>query len=165
MRCVRLVCYVYVRCLLDVDDIFDLEKKVLSITLRCSPKFTHAPRFRTHCSSCYDTAFFLPRCAEDVRELFFNTHDRGDDLDDDKHRANCRPTHTTCAHIMASEKEIGAPFTLASLPTAISARDGRTHAASVCSISGTKKRKRTEIAVGLDGEGVSIYSVGGASYT
>ena len=66
---------------------------------------------------------------------------------------------------MASEKEIGAPFTLASLPTAISARDGRTHAASVCSISGTKKRKRTEIAVGLDGEGVSIYSVGGALYT
>lgn len=72
---------------------------------------------------------------------------------------------TRRAHIMASEKEIGAPFTLASLPTAISARDGRTHAASVCSISGTKKRKRTEIAVGLDGEGVSIYSVGGASYT
>ena len=72
---------------------------------------------------------------------------------------------TRRAHIMASEKEIGAPFTLASLPTAISARDGRTHAASVCSISGTKKRKRTEIAVGLDGEGVSIYSVGGALYT
>lgn len=72
---------------------------------------------------------------------------------------------TRRAHIMAFEKEIGAPFTLASLPTAISARDGRTHAASVCSISGTKKRKRTEIAVGLDGEGVSIYSVGGASYT
>lgn len=61
---------------------------------------------------------------------------------------------------MSSDQEIGAPFTLASLPAAISARDGRTHAASVCSISGTKKRKRTEIAVGLDGEGVSIYSVG-----
>lgn len=66
---------------------------------------------------------------------------------------------------MPATKEIGAPFTLASLPTAISARDGRTHAAGVCSISGSKKRKRTEIAVGLDGEGVSIYSVGAASYS
>ncbi|KAF1968167.1 hypothetical protein BU23DRAFT_541486 [Bimuria novae-zelandiae CBS 107.79] len=60
---------------------------------------------------------------------------------------------------MSSDQEIGAPFTLASLPHEISFRDGRTHAASVCSISGTKKRKRTEIAVGLDGEGISIYSL------
>jgi hypothetical protein len=61
---------------------------------------------------------------------------------------------------MSPDQEIGVPFTLASLPHSISCRDGRTHAASVCSISGNKKRKRTEIAVGLDGEGVSIYSVG-----
>ncbi|KAJ4356796.1 uncharacterized protein N0V89_004833 [Didymosphaeria variabile] len=47
---------------------------------------------------------------------------------------------------MSSDQEIGAPFTLASLPHSISSHDGRTHAASVCSISGTKKRKRTEIA-------------------
>ncbi|KAF2438367.1 hypothetical protein P171DRAFT_398295 [Karstenula rhodostoma CBS 690.94] len=60
---------------------------------------------------------------------------------------------------MSSDQEIGAPFTLASLPHSISSRDGRTHAASVCSISGNKKRKRTEIAIGLDGEGVSIYSL------
>ncbi|KAL5440167.1 hypothetical protein PMIN06_009740 [Paraphaeosphaeria minitans] len=60
---------------------------------------------------------------------------------------------------MSSVQEIGAPFTLASLPHSISSRDGRTHAASVCSISGNKKRKRTEIAIGLDGEGVSIYSL------
>ncbi|KAJ4290207.1 hypothetical protein N0V90_010422 [Kalmusia sp. IMI 367209] len=60
---------------------------------------------------------------------------------------------------MSFDKEIGAPFTLASLPHPISTRDGRTHAASVCSISGTRKRKRTEIAVGLDGEGISIYSL------
>ncbi|KAK7193274.1 hypothetical protein DPSP01_008125 [Paraphaeosphaeria sporulosa] len=60
---------------------------------------------------------------------------------------------------MSSDQEIGAPFTLASLPHSISSRDGRTHAASVCSISGNKKRKRTEIAIGLDGEGISIYSL------
>ncbi|KAF2681513.1 hypothetical protein K458DRAFT_371944 [Lentithecium fluviatile CBS 122367] len=60
---------------------------------------------------------------------------------------------------MSFDKEIGAPFTLASLPKSIGQSHGRTHAASVCSINGTKKRKRTEIAVGLDGEGISIYSL------
>lgn len=54
---------------------------------------------------------------------------------------------------------IGAPFTLASLSKPISSTNGHVHAAGVCSISGIKKRKRTEIAVGIDGEGVSIYSV------
>jgi hypothetical protein len=55
---------------------------------------------------------------------------------------------------MSFSHETGAPFTLATLPT-----NGRSHAAGVCSISGIKKRKRTEIAVGLDGEGIFIYSV------
>lgn len=63
------------------------------------------------------------------------------------------------ANIMSSEQAIGAPFTLASLPKPISSTNGRVHAAGVCSISGIKKRKRTEIVVGLNGEGVSIYSV------
>ncbi|KAF2646231.1 hypothetical protein P280DRAFT_464468 [Massarina eburnea CBS 473.64] len=60
---------------------------------------------------------------------------------------------------MSSFTEIEAPFTLASLPHAIGQSDGRPHAASVCSISGIKKRKRTEIAVAIDGEGISIYSL------
>jgi hypothetical protein len=60
---------------------------------------------------------------------------------------------------MSSSERIGAPFTLATLSKPVGSTSGRMHAASVCSISGIKKRKRTEIAVGLDGEGVSIYSV------
>lgn len=60
---------------------------------------------------------------------------------------------------MSFDREIGAPFTLASLPKPVSSTNGRIHAAGVCSISGIKKRKRTEIVVGLDGESVSIYSV------
>ncbi|KAF2706073.1 hypothetical protein K504DRAFT_537009 [Pleomassaria siparia CBS 279.74] len=60
---------------------------------------------------------------------------------------------------MSFDKEIGAPFTLASLPRPINALGGCTQAASVCSISGLKKRKRTEIAVGVDGEGILIYSL------
>ncbi|KAF2794292.1 hypothetical protein K505DRAFT_304298 [Melanomma pulvis-pyrius CBS 109.77] len=60
---------------------------------------------------------------------------------------------------MSFDKEIGAPFTLASLPRPINTTGGRTQAAGVCSISGSKKRKRTEIAVGVDGEGILIYSL------
>jgi hypothetical protein len=60
---------------------------------------------------------------------------------------------------MSFNKELGAPFTLATLSRPASTTNGRIYAAGVCSISGIKKRKRTEIAVGLDGEGVSIYSV------
>ncbi|EDU48803.1 hypothetical protein PtrSN002B_010311 [Pyrenophora tritici-repentis] len=60
---------------------------------------------------------------------------------------------------MSFDQPIGAPFTLASLSKPISSTNGRVHAAGVCSASGAKKRKRTEIAVGIDGEGVSIYSL------
>ncbi|KAH9877841.1 hypothetical protein J1614_003058 [Plenodomus biglobosus] len=60
---------------------------------------------------------------------------------------------------MSSDQPIGAPFTLATLSKPVAASHGRVHAAGVCSISGIKKRKRTEIAVGLNGEGVSIYSL------
>jgi hypothetical protein len=58
-----------------------------------------------------------------------------------------------------SSNEIGAAFTLATLSKPVCSTNGRIHAASVCSLSGIKKRKRTEIAVGLNGEGISIYSV------
>jgi hypothetical protein len=64
---------------------------------------------------------------------------------------------------MSSEQKIGAPFTLASLPRPINTGTGRTQASGVCSISGTKKRKRTEIVVGVDGEGILIYSVGNSN--
>ncbi|KAF1933190.1 uncharacterized protein M421DRAFT_52627 [Didymella exigua CBS 183.55] len=60
---------------------------------------------------------------------------------------------------MSSDKEIGAPFTLASLSKPVSSTNGRIHATGVCSISGIKKRKRTEIVVGVEGECISIYSL------
>ncbi|KNG52774.1 hypothetical protein DDE82_006590 [Stemphylium lycopersici] len=60
---------------------------------------------------------------------------------------------------MSSDQPIGAPFTLASLSKPISSTNGQVHAAGICSVSGIKKRKRTEIAVGVDGEGVSLYSL------
>ncbi|PSN66301.1 hypothetical protein BS50DRAFT_635441 [Corynespora cassiicola Philippines] len=60
---------------------------------------------------------------------------------------------------MSFDKEIGAPYTVASLPKPIDSVNGRTQASGVCSISGAKKRKRTEIAVGVDGEGILIYSL------
>ncbi|OAG23443.1 hypothetical protein CC77DRAFT_984377 [Alternaria alternata] len=60
---------------------------------------------------------------------------------------------------MSFDQPIGAPFTLASLSKPIGSTNGHVHAAGVCSLSGIKKRKRTEIAVGVDGEGVSIYSL------
>ncbi|OSS44764.1 hypothetical protein B5807_10630 [Epicoccum nigrum] len=60
---------------------------------------------------------------------------------------------------MSSDKEIGAPFTLASLSKPVGSTNGRIHATGVCSISGIKKRKRTEIVVGVEGECISIYSL------
>ncbi|KAF1847174.1 uncharacterized protein K460DRAFT_306091 [Cucurbitaria berberidis CBS 394.84] len=60
---------------------------------------------------------------------------------------------------MSFDQAIGTPFTLASLSKPVRSTNGRVHAAGVCSASGVKKRKRTEIVVGLDGEGLSIYSL------
>lgn len=60
---------------------------------------------------------------------------------------------------MSSNREIETPHTLASLQRPIDSTNGRTLAAAVYSLSGSKKRKRSEIAVGTDGEGISIYSI------
>jgi hypothetical protein len=51
-------------------------------------------------------------------------------------------------------------FTLASLPHPIDGHHGRILTATVSALSPiSKKRKRSEIAVSVDGEGVNIYSV------
>ncbi|KAF2138747.1 uncharacterized protein K452DRAFT_233813 [Aplosporella prunicola CBS 121167] len=60
---------------------------------------------------------------------------------------------------MSSGKELEAPHTLASLPKPIDALNGRTLASTVYSLSGARKRKRSEIAVAVDGDGLSIYNV------
>lgn len=54
---------------------------------------------------------------------------------------------------------IEAPHTIATLPTPLDANNGRTQAAPVHSLRGSKKRKRHEVAVGVDGETVNIYNV------
>lgn len=51
------------------------------------------------------------------------------------------------------------PYALASLPKPLDAEKGRIFCANVYSLSGSKKRKRREVAVGVDGESVNIYNV------
>ncbi|KAF2772992.1 hypothetical protein EJ03DRAFT_324044 [Teratosphaeria nubilosa] len=50
-------------------------------------------------------------------------------------------------------------YAIASLPRPFDAEHGQVHAASVHGIRNSKKRKRHEVAVGSDGEGVNIYNV------
>ena len=52
------------------------------------------------------------------------------------------------------------PHILASLPRSIDHSDGRYVASEVYGgAPGSKKRKRSELAVGIDGEGVNLYDV------
>lgn len=57
---------------------------------------------------------------------------------------------------MSFGKAIETPHTLASLPPSV---HGRTLASIVYGLRGSRKRKRTEVAVSVDGEGVNIYNV------
>lgn len=102
----------------------------------------------------------LPFCRSS--NLFFDRLDRATKAraSPDGSRRPQLNRHSGLANIMSFDQPIGAPFTLASLSRPIGSTNGHVHASGVCSISGIKKRKRTEIAVGVDGEGVSIYSVG-----
>lgn len=79
-------------------------------------------------------------------------------------RTHAAPTSPPCLvwqNTMSSQSQsrIGAPFSLASLPRPGAGTAGRTQAAGVYSISGTNKKKRAEVAVAVDGEGISVYSV------
>ncbi|EKG16982.1 hypothetical protein MPH_05808 [Macrophomina phaseolina MS6] len=60
---------------------------------------------------------------------------------------------------MSSGRELEAPHTLASLPKPIDAVHGRTLASTVYSLSAARKRKRSELAVSVDGDGISIFDV------
>lgn len=52
------------------------------------------------------------------------------------------------------------PYTVATLPQPIDRKDGRYVVGDVHGgAPGTKKRKRSELAVGVDGEGVNLYDV------
>lgn len=54
---------------------------------------------------------------------------------------------------------IQAPYTLAKLPLPLHASQGKTLAADVYTVAGSKKRKRSELAVAVDYEGINIYDV------
>ena len=61
---------------------------------------------------------------------------------------------------MASEYRIHRPYVLAALPRPLDHTDGRIVAREVYGQrEGQKKRKRTELVVGVDGETTSIYDV------
>jgi len=60
---------------------------------------------------------------------------------------------------MPGEALLEAPFTLASLPRPYDATSGRSHASPVYGLRGQRWRKRSEVAVAVDGDGVSIYNV------
>jgi len=52
-----------------------------------------------------------------------------------------------------------APYTIASLPKPLDKENGQTRATPVYGLKDSKKRKRHEVVVGVDGESVSIYNV------
>lgn len=51
------------------------------------------------------------------------------------------------------------PYAIAALAKPLDGKHGRIVGASVHSIAGSRKRKRHEVAIGVDGESVSIYHV------
>lgn len=51
------------------------------------------------------------------------------------------------------------PSVLAQLPRPLQASAGRTQVGEVFSLAESKKRKRYEVAVAVDGEGLNIYNV------
>ena len=62
---------------------------------------------------------------------------------------------------MPSRFSIHNPYALVSLPRPIDHLNGRYYVSEVYGgAPGTKKRKRSELAVGIDGEGLNLYDVG-----
>jgi hypothetical protein len=54
---------------------------------------------------------------------------------------------------------VEAPHAITTLPKPLDSENGCIHTAPVFSIRQSKKRKRHELAVGVDGESVNIYNV------
>ncbi|KAI7233017.1 hypothetical protein KC330_g5604 [Hortaea werneckii] len=52
-----------------------------------------------------------------------------------------------------------APFAIASLPKPLDAENGKVRAAPVFGVRESRKRKRHEVAVGVDGESVNVYNI------
>ena len=62
--------------------------------------------------------------------------------------------------LISAAMDLQPPSVLAQLPRPLHASKGKTHIGEVYSLSDSKKRKRYEVAVAVDGEAVNIYNVG-----
>lgn len=71
--------------------------------------------------------------------------------------ADCDFTIQHCVAIMSGGIE--EPYSIATLPKPLDTTNGRIHAALVHSLNGSRKRKRHEVAVGIDGESINIHNV------
>lgn len=58
-----------------------------------------------------------------------------------------------------SQGDIEEPYVIATLPKPLQGKNGRILAAPVYSLTPSKKRKRHEVVVAVDGETVNIYNV------
>lgn len=63
-------------------------------------------------------------------------------------------------HSTLPTMDLQSPSILAQLPRPLHATTGKTHIGDVFGLADTKKRKRYEVAVAVDGEAVNIYNVG-----
>lgn len=61
--------------------------------------------------------------------------------------------------VMSSGSGLGPVHSLVSLPNPLDSAKGRIYAEPVWSLDGESLRKRHEIVVSIDGEGVNIYDV------
>ncbi|KAF2838149.1 hypothetical protein M501DRAFT_976282 [Patellaria atrata CBS 101060] len=60
---------------------------------------------------------------------------------------------------MSAGREIDRPHTLFSLPRPVDSTNGRISASRVLSLASLRKRKRSELAVNIDGDGINIYNI------
>jgi hypothetical protein len=65
----------------------------------------------------------------------------------------------TTRELSKQAMDLQPPSVLAQLPRPLQGLNGRTQLGEVYSLVGSKKRKRYEVAVAVDGEGVNIYNV------
>jgi hypothetical protein len=57
-----------------------------------------------------------------------------------------------------------APYSIASIPRPIDDTNGRAYASPIHGLRDSKKRKRHEVVVGVDGESVNLYNVNKSLY-
>jgi hypothetical protein len=71
-------------------------------------------------------------------------------------------SHGKCATQIMSGHSMEAPYSIASIPRPIDDTNGRAYASPIFGVRDSRKRKRHEVVVGVDGESVNLYSVNNA---